>query len=550
MENDKSMPNDPALIEPQWYLLVDGRELGPFNLAQIKRFADKDMLTRESSLRDAGSGSLVPANGIPGLFERPSNSQESSTQGAPVFREQRVAFQTFAAGTDPLRLGKGSVRIAEDMLILYGRRRRLFALRKAEERIPLKDIHDVAVTGRIVRFRAEGQKARQPRLLQLPDKETAQQLAACLPDRLTPQAAQAQADEQAFQRILKEGPAPRVTLALIALNIAVYLYAGMAGAGWWSGNAEALLKLGGNFAAATAQGEWWRLLSAMFLHAGIIHLAFNMWALWDGGRIAERLFGSSNYAFIYLLSGLMGGIASINWQQSNVGVGASGAVFGIYGALFIALALRKDLLPQTVSKRMMTFMAIFMTYSLINGAKAGIDNAAHFGGLFAGLLLGAGFIASTARKWVVTAAAGILLAVGSARAVDAAQPVRDEMAFRAFIVAYAADENRINQAAQTLLVSVRTLPPQEFVQRIGREVVAGWQEQHKRISALTNLTSHNQQLRDYMLRFVKLKQQGFEAMRDGVRHDDKQLVLSSKEKFDQANGVLEEMKQWVEAQKK
>lgn len=550
MENDQPMPNDPAHNESQWYLLIGERELGPFNLAQIKRFADKGMLTREPSLRDAGTGSLVPAHGIPGLFGRASNSQESTKQSAPVFQEQRVAFQTFAAGADPMRLGKGSVRIAEGMLILYGRRRRLFALRKTEERIPLKAVHDVAVSGRIVRFRVEGQKACTPRLLQLPDKETARQLAACLPGWLTPEAAQAQADEQAFQRILKEGPAPRVTQALIATNIAVYLYAGMAGAGWWSGNAEALLKLGGNFAAATAQGEWWRLLSAMFLHAGIIHLAFNMWALWDGGRIAERLFGSRNCAVIYLASGLMGGIVSINWQQSNVGVGASGAVFGIYGALFIALALRKDLLPQTVSKRMMTFMAIFMTYSLINGAKAGIDNAAHFGGLFAGLLLGVGFVASTARKWLATVAAGILLAMGSARAVDAVQPVRDEMAFRAFIVAYTADENRINQAAQTLLASARTLPPQEFVHRIDREVVAGWQEQHKRIFALTNLTPRNQRLRDYMLRFVKLKQQGFEAMRDGVRHDDKQLVLSSKEKFDQANGVLEEMKQWVEAQKK
>ncbi len=108
MENDKPMPNDPAYNEPQWYLLVGERELGPFNLAQIRRFADKGMLTRESTLRNAEDGSRVSAGSIAGLFEQPSCSRESMPQDTPMFREQRVAFQTFAAGADPQRLGKGS----------------------------------------------------------------------------------------------------------------------------------------------------------------------------------------------------------------------------------------------------------------------------------------------------------------------------------------------------------------------------------------------------------------------------------------------------------
>lgn len=87
MGSDKPMPNAPALIEPQWYLLAGERELGPFNLAQIRRFADKGMLTRESTLRDAEDGNLVSASGVPGLFGRPSNSQESLPQHPPLFQE-------------------------------------------------------------------------------------------------------------------------------------------------------------------------------------------------------------------------------------------------------------------------------------------------------------------------------------------------------------------------------------------------------------------------------------------------------------------------------
>ena len=103
-------------------------------------------------------------------------------------------------------------------------------------------------------------------------------------------------------------------------------------------------------------------------------MGLNMWALWDAGRVAERLFGRLRYAALYLCAGLLGGIASINWQQEVVSVGASGAVFGIYGALLVALLLRKDLLPPSIAKKLQGSATVMIVYSLFNGfTKVGID---------------------------------------------------------------------------------------------------------------------------------------------------------------------------------
>jgi rhomboid protease GluP len=96
---------------------------------------------------------------------------------------------------------------------------------------------------------------------------------------------------------------------------------------------------GSNFGPYTTEGEWWRLFTSLFIHFGIAHLLLNMFALTAFGPLVERLFGSVNFLFVYLLAGIAGSLASIAWNPGINSAGASGAIFGILGAL-MAVQLR------------------------------------------------------------------------------------------------------------------------------------------------------------------------------------------------------------------
>ena len=154
-------------------------------------------------------------------------------------------------------------------------------------------------------------------------------------------------------------------------------------------SADDYLRFGANFAPLTTGGEWWRLLTCTFVHFGILHLAFNMWALWDSGQLTERLFGNAWFLAIYLFAGVAGSLASMLWNPQAISVGASGAVFGVFGALLAYLVRQRGAIPPEMMNRLRISTSMFVTYSLFYGfAAAGIDNAAHLGGLAAGFVMG------------------------------------------------------------------------------------------------------------------------------------------------------------------
>ena len=186
-------------------------------------------------------------------------------------------------------------------------------------------------------------------------------------------------------------PRPWATPALIAANGLVFVALVAAGASPISPDAEIMLRWGANFAPLTAAGEWWRLGAAAFLHHGIVHLAFNMWVLWDVGRLTERLLGSGPYLFLYLAAGFSGNIASVLWHpQGAVSVGASGAVFGVIGALFGFLVTERRSVPGPVLAHLRRSVLFFLVYAVSIGfLYPAIDNAAHLGGLGCGFVLGA-----------------------------------------------------------------------------------------------------------------------------------------------------------------
>jgi len=190
----------------------------------------------------------------------------------------------------------------------------------------------------------------------------------------------------------RESSSMIVTQAIFGANVAVFL--GMAlsigGAMLTNPPGQALVAWGANFGPLTVSGQWWRLLTCVFLHGGLLHIAFNMWCLWDLGRLAESVYGHWTFAVVYLICGLSASITSVWWNPVVLSVGASGAIFGIAGALIASFYLGEFSLPRAAISGMMRSVIAFVGYNLFFGAViARTDNAAHIGGLVMGLILGA-----------------------------------------------------------------------------------------------------------------------------------------------------------------
>ena len=150
-----------------------------------------------------------------------------------------------------------------------------------------------------------------------------------------------------------------------------------------------LITWGANIGPLTVNGQWWRLLTATFVHFSLLHLLLNMWALWNIGRLCEYLFGRLTFTFLYFASGLLASLSSIAWNPDLSSVGASGAIFGIFGAFLAFFLNPHNRVPATIARRHWISTGAFAVFNLVNGAlQPGIDNAAHVGGLLVGFALG------------------------------------------------------------------------------------------------------------------------------------------------------------------
>jgi len=186
----------------------------------------------------------------------------------------------------------------------------------------------------------------------------------------------------------------RATYALLAINIGIFIAMLAAGVSWISPETDQVLHWGADYGPYTLGGQYWRLITAMFLHFGIIHLAGNMWCLWSLGQLAEKLLGSISVLGLYLLTGIGASLLSLSWDPMRVGAGASGAIFGIAGALISVVYFGQLGLQPEGRRKLLGYVVRFAFLNLLFGLKAHIDNMAHLGGLVSGLLIGL-FLART-----------------------------------------------------------------------------------------------------------------------------------------------------------
>lgn len=183
---------------------------------------------------------------------------------------------------------------------------------------------------------------------------------------------------------------PPVTVAIVGINILVFAAMVVSGVSPMSPTMDQLLRFGADFGPKTLDGEPWRILTSNYVHIGLFHILFNMWCLWNLGRLAERILGGWTYSLTYTMCGIAGSLASLWIHPAAVGAGASGAIFGLAGALITALYLGKLPYPGQMLRGLMRSLLSFAGYNLFFGAVVpGIDNSAHIGGLVMGLVIGA-----------------------------------------------------------------------------------------------------------------------------------------------------------------
>jgi rhomboid protease GluP len=177
-----------------------------------------------------------------------------------------------------------------------------------------------------------------------------------------------------------------VTPILVNLNLLIFIAMVASGVGIFEPDNQGLLRWGANFKPYTLNGDWWRLLTNVFVHIGVLHLLVNMYVLVFIGSLLEPILGRVRFLIAYISAGVLASIVSLWWHNSTISAGASGAIFGMLG---VSLAmLTTNHVKGEVRKPLLIGVSIFVIYSLLGGLRGGVDNAAHIGGLVAGIIIG------------------------------------------------------------------------------------------------------------------------------------------------------------------
>jgi len=336
-------------------------------------------------------------------------------------------------------------------------------------------------------------------------------------------------------------PRVPVTHGLIAANAIVFVVMLGSGAGLWHSDKAVQLAWGANFGPATKDGEWWRLGSALFLHFGVFHLAFNMFSLWDAGRLVERMYGPARFVLIYFCSGLVGNLLSLIAQGDRaVSGGASGAIFGVFGALMVFLWRERRRLDPSEFKWMFWAAVGFSIVSIGLGLQiTGIDNAAHIGGLMGGTLAGAALIRpldpaqrGAHGRWLAAGAwlAGAALLVGNIP--EPRYRWSEEVQARGEIHEFLSEDARIRARWGAIFDHARQQEASfdELAGRIESEVSSPYAQSFEQLSRLhldaaAPSAAALQSLRDY----AGVRRDASRALVEGLRTKDLQQIQQALE---------------------
>jgi rhomboid protease GluP len=339
----------------------------------------------------------------------------------------------------------------------------------------------------------------------------------------------AAAFERAFATVT---PHAFVTPALIAANVLLFLFMTARGvAPLAPPPADVLVRWGALYGPAVTQGDWWRLATAIFMHAGAPHLLFNMWALFSVGLLTERMFGNSAFLIVYLLAGLGGGLTGLYWHPMTATVGASGAIFGLYGALFAFLLRQHATIPRHFVTSVGLAAAFFLFYNLFYGLRdSGIDMAGHVGGLLTGGLAGFGLagplvvtpLRVRVRRNLLVGGAGLAVLLLAAARLP---PVDD---FPDGLRTLTALEQKNVAAVNAALVKLRAgqLTGDQFAAMVDSQLLPPWRT-HRAVLARLRLPPHEHELAGRAVKYMDLRTEEWSLAARGVKRHDSELIRRS-----------------------
>jgi membrane associated rhomboid family serine protease len=312
---------------------------------------------------------------------------------------------------------------------------------------------------------------------------------------------------------------PVATAAIVMLNATVAAIALTGGAAL--GDPQTLVEWGANFGPRTSNGEWWRLVTALFLHAGLLPLAINIAAIVQVGVILERIVGAVAFAAVYLAAGILASLMSLSLAPVAVSSGASGAVSGIYGlvvAAWLAGWLRTSAaaIPLRAVKGLMPAAGVFMIYHVASGSATGPLIAGIVTGLGCGLVLTIRIGDRTApvRRIVAAAAATLLIAVGTA------VPLRGLTDVRPGIERLVATEDRTAATYWTAVsrFKERKITAEALAELIDSTIVPQLRAAHLHLQDLQNVPPEHQPLVAGADEFFRLRGESWRLRAEGLRH--------------------------------
>jgi rhomboid protease GluP len=312
-----------------------------------------------------------------------------------------------------------------------------------------------------------------------------------------------------------------VVKAIIAINLAVYVLMVARGVGWVSPSGSDLVAWGANFGPKTLSGQAWRLLTNAFLHFGAVHVGMNMFALWSAGPLVERIYGPARTAALYLFAAVTGSLASVAVHPLVVSAGASGAVFGVYGALGAFLLRHRGTVPKPVLSRLGRVAGTFIVYNVIFGFSVpAIDNAAHLGGLAGGALAGAWLARPLVPGRPRAAAAVALVFVAAALLITLApRALKTPADLGETIGQFSTVEVRALETYNSLLGRLRNgeIDDARFAQEIETTILPEWRAAHRALLAPKPWSLEQRLLIKQFDRYAASREKTFELLAKAAR---------------------------------